>query len=70
LDGKSMTLSSFISLLVIGVATTLLASCESPYKLGRAIPVIVGGAPKTVPPPRGTPEYDEWLKKPRTNDDK
>ena len=27
------------------------------------VPTFLGGMPKGVPPRRGTPEYDEWMKK-------
>ena len=27
------------------------------------VPTFMGGMPKGVPPRRGTPEYDQWMKK-------
>ena len=45
-------------------AAGMSACTTSGYELGQMTPQIFGGAPNTIPPPRGTPEYEEWLKKP------
>jgi len=43
------------------------SGCVSGYKIGQMVPEVLGGAPNTIPPPRGTPEYEAWLAKPAPN---
>jgi hypothetical protein len=45
-------------------AVSMLTSC-APVSAVVAdnVPTWIGGMPKGVPPRRGTPEYDEWMKK-------
>ena len=51
------------SLLVLS-AVSMLTSCASVSPLvADNVPLWLGGMPKDVPPRRGTPEYDEWMKK-------
>jgi hypothetical protein len=51
------------SLLLLS-AVSMLASC-APVSAVVAdnVPMWLGGMPKDVPPRRGTPEYDAWMKK-------
>ncbi len=41
----------------------MLTSCASVSAGIADMPTWMGGLPKGVPPRRGTPEYDEWMKK-------
>ena len=55
------------SLLLLS-AVLMLTSCASVNSSVSAVvadnvPTWLGGMPKDVPPRRGTPEYDEWMKK-------
>lgn len=56
----------FLAFLIGGTAL-LMAGCGHGYQIGQAIPVELGGAPNTIPPPAGTPAYDAWLNKPGPN---
>ena len=58
-----MILRPLIAWILIGAAAALLPSCMSAYQIGQTVPIVLGGAPDTIPPPRGTPEYDAWLAK-------
>lgn len=53
-----------LRLVFVTLALGLSACAKSGYQIGQMTPQILGGAPDTIPPPLGTPEYDEWLKKP------
>lgn len=63
-----MTVASRFAL--IGTLTLGLLGCStSGYQVGQMVPQILGGAPNTIPPPRGTSEYEAWLKKPGPSQD-
>jgi hypothetical protein len=53
-----------IRALLLLSAVPMLTSC-APVSAVVAdnVPMWLGGMPKDVPPRRGTPEYDEWMKK-------
>ena len=51
------------SLLLLS-AVPMLTSCASVSAVvADNVPMFLGGMPKGVPPRRGTPEYDAWMKK-------
>lgn len=62
-----LTLQNVLLAFLIGGIGLLVAGCGRGYQLGQAIPVELGGAPNTIPPPAGTPEYEAWLAKPGPN---
>jgi hypothetical protein len=56
-----------LGLLALVLAALALASCSSINErigagMGDALPQWAGGLPADVPPRRGTPEYDEYIK--------
>lgn len=58
-----MIMAPRLALIVI-LMFSLMGCTASGYQVGQAIPRVLAGESKDIPPPRGTPEYEEWLKKP------
>ena len=56
--------------LIVTFAIGLSACATSGYEVGQRLPQALGGASHNIPPPRGTPEYDAWLKQPEPNEPK
>ena len=51
------------SLLLLSVVPMLLSCAPVSAVVADNVPTFMGGMPKGVPPRRGTPEYDAWMKK-------
>jgi hypothetical protein len=51
------------SLLLLGAVPMLLSCAPVSAVVADSMPTFMGGLPKGVPPRRGTPEYDQWMKK-------
>jgi hypothetical protein len=62
-ESIAMNVIGFRLFLLI-LLTAALSACASGYEIGQRLPLSLGGAPDTIPPPQGTPQYDAWLKKP------
>ena len=51
------------SLLLLSAVTMQTSCAPVSAVVADNTPLWLGGMPKDVPPRRGTPEYDEWMKK-------
>ena len=56
-----------IALTALALAGAMLGGCSSINEnvgpaIGQALPLWAGGEPKDVPPRKGTPEYDAYMK--------
>ena len=51
------------SLLLLSAVTMQTSCAPVSAVVADNVPMFLGGMPKGVPPRRGTPEYDEWMKK-------
>ena len=51
------------SLLLLSAVSMLTSCAPVSAVVADNVPTWIGGMPKGVPPRRGTPEYDEWMKK-------
>ena len=51
------------SLLLLSAVSMLTSCAPVSAVVADNVPTWMGGMPKDVPPRRGTPEYDEWMKK-------
>src|SRR4051794_10599586 len=51
------------SLLLSSAVSTLMSCAPVSAVVSDNMPMWLGGMPKDVPPRRGTPEFDEWMKK-------
>ena len=56
-----------IALTALALAGAMLGGCSSMNQnigpaIGQALPLWAGGEPKDVPPRKGTPEYDAYMK--------
>ena len=51
------------SLLLFSAVFTLTSCAPVSAVVSDNMPTWLGGMPKDVPPRRGTPEFDEWMKK-------
>jgi hypothetical protein len=51
------------SLLTLSAASMLTSCAPVSAVVADNVPTWLGGMPKGVPPRRGTPEYDAWMKK-------
>ena len=51
------------SLLLLSAGLMLTACAPVSAVVADNVPTWIGGMPKDVPPRRGTPEYDAWMKK-------
>jgi hypothetical protein len=51
------------SLLLLSAVSTLTSCASVSAVVADNVQTWLGGMPNDVPPRRGTPEYDEWMKK-------
>ena len=51
------------SVLLLGAVSILTSCAPVSAVVADNVPTWIGGMPKDVPPRRGTPEYDAWMKK-------
>ena len=51
------------SLLLLSGVSMLTSCAPVSAVVADNVPMFLGGMPKDVPPRRGTPEYDQWMKK-------
>lgn len=51
------------SLLLLSAVSMLTSCAPVSAVVADNVPTFMGGLPKGVPPRRGTPEYDQWMKK-------
>jgi len=51
------------SLLLLSGVSMLTSCAPVSAVVADNVPTWIGGMPKDVPPRRGTPEYDQWMKK-------
>ena len=51
------------SLLLLSGVSMLTSCAPVSAVVADNVPTFMGGMPKGVPPRRGTPEYDQWMKK-------
>ena len=51
------------SLLLLSAVSMLTSCAPVSAVVADNMPMFLGGLPKDVPPRRGTPEYDAWMKK-------
>ena len=51
------------SLLLLGAVSMLTSCAPVSAVVADRVPLWLGGMPSDEPPRRGTPEYDEWMKK-------
>jgi hypothetical protein len=62
-NGRALPVWIIRSLLLLSVIPMLLSCAPVSAVVADNVPTFMGGMPKGVPPRRGTPEYDEWMKK-------
>lgn len=60
---RALPIGIIRSLLWLSVASLLTSCAPVSAVVADNVPTWLGGMPKDVPPRRGTPEYDAWMKK-------
>lgn len=60
---RDLTIQFIRSLLLLSTVSMLTSCAPVSAVVADNVPTWLGGMPKGVPPRRGTPEYDEWMKK-------
>ena len=60
---RDLTIRIIRSLLLLSAVSMLTSCAPVSAVVADNVPTWMGGMPKGVPPRRGTPEYDEWMKK-------
>jgi hypothetical protein len=62
-NGRSFQIWLIRSLLLLSAVSMLTSCAPVSAVVSDNMPMWLGGMPKGVPPRRGTPEFDEWMKK-------